>query len=65
MTIQAPASAGTNHPLSSLTAEEIEAASELLRRAGRMGPDVRVHGMISGPTVDRDLGGDALTRWRW
>ena len=45
MTIQAPASAGTNHPLSSLTAGEIEAASELLGRAGRMGPEVRVHSM--------------------
>src|SRR5215469_1459983 len=34
------------HPLSPLTAEEIERAGALLRREGRLGPDTRVHAMM-------------------
>src|ERR1700730_3609929 len=46
MKLQAPSSAVADHPLRSLTGGEIEAATELLRREGRMGPEVRVHSMI-------------------
>jgi Cu2+-containing amine oxidase len=35
-----------DHPLAPLTADEVSSATEVLRREGRLGETVRVHGML-------------------
>jgi primary-amine oxidase len=66
MKLQAPSSATADHPLSSLTAEEIDASVEVLRRDGRIGPQTRVHSvMLREPAKEFVLGyraGQAIDR---